>query len=76
MQKWEYLNIRTEYHANGFYYTATSKGVVIFKDEDKAQIQDINSYLDNLGGEGWEMLSVNIASDLPITTYYFKRLRE
>ena len=73
MQKWEYLYFQTEFHADGFYYTAASKERVVFKTEDNARGQDINSYLDKLGGEGWEMIAVNEKGNLQITTYYFKR---
>ena len=78
MQKWEYTYFQTEHHVEGFYYTAASKERVVFVTEDRAQIQDINSYLDKLGAEGWEMLAVNVKFATPnfesrITIYHFKR---
>jgi hypothetical protein len=70
MQKWEYFYFQTEYHLDNFYYTAASKEGVIFKTEDKAQIDDVYSYLNRLGAEGWEMLAVNRDSQLWVTQYH------
>lgn len=73
MQKWEYLYFQTEYHLDGFYYTGASNEQVVFKTEDKAQIQDVYRYLNELGKKGWEMLAVNHDSKLRVTQYHFKR---
>jgi hypothetical protein len=73
MQKWEYFYFQTEYHLDAFYYTAASNERVVFKTEEKAQIDDVYSYLNKLGAEGWEMLAVTKNDELWITTYHFKR---
>ncbi len=70
MQKWEYLRVTVIYTDNDKIdsVSANNREFLRLIDHD-----EWDAYLNKLGIEGWELLSVNMWNDGWDEAYYFKR---
>jgi hypothetical protein len=76
MQKWEYLRLTVVYQGEGGIDHAISNGQKVIQREDNAGWKDLQNYLDTIGGEGWEMVSVKTSNVRTAEIFYFKRPKE
>jgi hypothetical protein len=67
MQKWEYLTLIVG-HGNGKVDSIDANGSRILS---KAKVSELYEYLNKIGLNGWEMVSVRFSD--PTEYYYFKR---
>ena len=73
MQKWEYKTLRIAWklHKNGIYIEYVTGGSVIKSTEHKGK--ELDTYLDELGGQGWELVAIWQVSAVETNGYTFKR---
>ena len=72
MQKWMYLRLAVSFRGEDEVFSATSNGTPIFDKETKSKIMDLQEYIEKLGAQGWELVSVYQDSQL-CEIYHFKR---
>ena len=75
MQKWMYLRLAVSFRGEDEVFSATSNGTPIFDKETKSKAIDLQEYIEQLGNQGWELVSVYQDSQL-CEIYHFKRLIE
>jgi hypothetical protein len=73
MLRWEYLRLTVVYHGEGGIDHATSNGHKVIQKEDNAGWKELQNYLDTLGAEGWEMVSMKTSNVRTAEIFYFKR---
>lgn len=73
MTKWEYLRISVDYRDSGIInFVAIARNTLL---SDIAP-HEWDRYLNKLGDEGWELVSVNMWNDGYDELYYFKRMKD
>jgi hypothetical protein len=72
MQKWMYLRLAVSFRGEDEVFSATSNGTPIFDKETKSKAIDLQEYIEKLGDQGWELVSVYQDSQL-CEIYHFKR---
>jgi len=70
MQKWQYLQMHVEFSKGKL--AATANGKEVFSSQDEAHEVDLIKYLDDLGADGWEMVSAQ-KNEYGFQNYFFKR---
>ena len=69
MQKWEYLHIALTFMSERIDITANGKPVF-----ESVTQKELYTYLNTLGVQGWEMISIIGGPRVPPDLYVFKRL--
>jgi hypothetical protein len=70
MIKWEYLRITVIYDTNDIINSVNANDRELLH---KVEHHEWDAYLNKLGDEGWELVSVNMWNDGYDEAYYFKR---
>lgn len=73
MIKWEYLRLSVSYRESGLIDFVASGLKEFLSDVAPHEWDD---YLNKLGDDGWELVSVNMWNDGWDEAYYFKRPKE
>lgn len=75
MQKWEYLRLTVSYRAENQIQIATLNGREFLCPNDNASRQDLQDYIEAIGDDGWELITV-YENYLLNEIFHFKRVVE
>jgi hypothetical protein len=73
MQKWEYLRLTVVYRGESGIDHVISNGQKVIQKEDNAGWKELQNYLDTIGAQGWELVSMRTSNVRTAEIFYFKR---